>query len=173
MLSVNWWSSVKSRAGWPPADWGLVRDRSYNGRLAKATIWNWEANTQGQIQWQTRKGSYEGYLHKGSLGNCGWGRVFWMTDLEKCKTADLVRESKRRFGLVVRLIAIKYNERLLCYLSSYINLMMSDLWLDLDLWPRDGISFSSHLLFNRYLVVIIIIIIICFWYYSNIGSWSY
>ena len=50
-----------------------------------------------------------------------------MTDLEKCKTADLVRESKRRFGLIVRLIAIEYNERLLCYLSSYTSLLMSDL----------------------------------------------
>ena len=50
-----------------------------------------------------------------------------MTDLKKGKTADLVRESKRGFGLVVRLIAIKYYERLLCYLSSYINLLMSDL----------------------------------------------
>ena len=49
------------------------------------------------------------------------------TDLKKYKTADLVRESKRRFGLVVRLIAIKYNERLLYYLSSYINFLMSDL----------------------------------------------
>ena len=50
-----------------------------------------------------------------------------MTDFEKCKTADLVRESKRRFELEVRLIVIKYHERLLCYLSFYTNLLMSDL----------------------------------------------
>ena len=97
---------------------------------------NCEATVHRQIRWQTRKGSYEGYLHKGSSRNCTWGRVFWTTDLEKCKATDLVRESKRRFGLVVRLIAIEYNERLLCYLSSYINLLMSDLWLELDLWSR-------------------------------------
>ena len=36
--------------------------------------------------------------------------------------------TKCRFNLVVRLIAIEYNERLLCYLSFFINLLMSDLW---------------------------------------------
>ena len=54
--------------------------------------------------------------YKSSLGNCRWGRVFWTTDLEECKTADLVQESKRRFGLVVRLKAIDHYERFLCYL---------------------------------------------------------
>ena len=39
-----------------------------------------------------------------------------MTDLEKCKAADLVRKSKRRFGFVVRLKAINHYERFLCYL---------------------------------------------------------
>ena len=42
------------------------------------------------------------------------------------KATNLVR-TKHRFNLVVRLIAIEYNERLLCYLSFYINLLMSDL----------------------------------------------
>ena len=149
-------------------------------------MWNHEANAQGQIQWQTRKGSYKGYLHKGSLGNCGWGRVFWTTGLEKCKTADLVRELKRRFGLVVRLIAIEYNKRLLCYLSSFINLLMSDLWFELDLWsrlcnktsdpdpsPRDDVLPLSRLHLTRCLVVIVIVIIICFRYRSSVSSRSY
>ena len=100
MLSVNGWN------------WDLVtcrsRTRLYNGRLAKAIMRNCGANVQGQIWWGMHKSSYEGYLHKSSLGNCGWRKVFWTTDLEKCKTTDLVRESKRRFGLVVRLIANKY-----------------------------------------------------------------
>ena len=42
------------------------------------------------------------------------------------KVTNLVR-TKRRFNLMVKLIAIKYNERLLRYLSSYINLLMLDL----------------------------------------------
>ena len=50
-----------------------------------------------------------------------------MTDYRKYKTADLVQESKHKFGLVVRLITIKFNEKLLCYFSSYVNLLMSDL----------------------------------------------
>ena len=77
----------------------------------------WCKTAQGQIQWQTRKSRYKSYLHKGTLGNCGWERVFWATDLEECKTADLVRESKRRFGLVVRLKAIDHYKRFFCYLS--------------------------------------------------------
>ena len=55
---------------------------------------------------------------------------------EECfKRLHSVKESKAtnlvlikcRLNLVVKLITIKYNERLLCYLSSYINLLMSDL----------------------------------------------
>ena len=69
------------------------------------------------------------------------------------KATNLVH-TKHRFNLVVRLIAIKYYERLLCYLSSYINLLMSDLWLDLDLWSRPQfqgwciafIPYASHLM---------------------------
>ena len=87
-----------------------------------------------------RKSRYKGNERKGSSEgsseNCRWRRVFWTTDFKKCKTADLVRESKCRFGMEVKLIAIKHNERLLCYLSSYINLLISDLWLELDLWSR-------------------------------------
>ena len=145
-----------------------------------------KANAQEQIRWQVHKSNYESYLHKGSLENCGWGRVFWTTDLEKCKITDLVWESKRRFGLVVRLIAIKYNERLLCYLSSYINLLMSNLWFKLDLWsrlcnktsnpglsPRDDVLPLSRLLLTRCLVAIVIVIIICFRYCSSVGSRSH
>ena len=66
---------------------------------------------------QMHKGRYDGYLHKGSLRNCGWGRLFWMTNLEKYKTADLIWESKRRFGLVVKLIANKYYEDTFYFLS--------------------------------------------------------
>ena len=40
-----------------------------------------------------------------------------MTDLGKCKIADLVRGLKHRFGLVVRRKAINYYERFFCYLS--------------------------------------------------------
>ena len=50
-----------------------------------------------------------------------------MTDLKKYKTADLVGESKHRFELVVRLIAIKYYEELLYYLSLYINFLILEL----------------------------------------------
>ena len=59
----------------------------------------------------------------------------------------------RKFYLVVRLIAIEYNKRLLCYLFSYIHLLISDLWLDLDLWSRDDILLSSRLLFTRCLLI--------------------
>ena len=148
MFNVNGWTQIWIRANWPPANWGLVGGGSFNSRPAKATMWNRGVNAQGQIWLQICKGKYEGYLHKGSSENCGWGKVFWTTDLEKCKTADLVWESKRRFGLVVRLITIKYNERLLYFLSSYINLLMSDLWLDLDLGSKDDILLSSCLLFT-------------------------
>ena len=110
-------TQVWSCAGRPPADRGLVGGRSCDGRLAKAMMQNCGANVQRQIQWQTRKGRYEGYLHKGSLENCGWERVFWTTDLEKCKTTDLVRESKRKFGLVVRLIANECYENIFYFLS--------------------------------------------------------
>ena len=64
-----------------------------------------------------RKGRYKDSVYKSSLGNYGWGRVLWTTDLGKCKTADLVQESKRRFGLVVRLKAIDHYGRFHCYLS--------------------------------------------------------
>ena len=91
-----------------------------------------------------------------------------------------------RGQLIVRLIAIEYNERLLYYLSSYINLLMSDLWLKLDLWsrlcnktfdpdlsPRDDVLPLSRLLLIQCLVVIVIIIIICFWHCLSIGSRSH
>ena len=39
-----------------------------------------------------------------------------MTDLGECKTIDLIRESKRRFGFVVRLKTTDHYERFLCYL---------------------------------------------------------
>ena len=103
------------RADCPPADQGLVGGRLCNGSLAKATMQNRGTNAQGQIQWQMRKGKYKGYLYEGSLGNYGWGRVFWTTDLEKYKTADLVWESKHRFGLVIGLKAINHYERSLYY----------------------------------------------------------
>ena len=88
--------------------------------------------------------------------------------------------------LVIRLIAIEYNERLLCYLSSYIHLLMSDLWLKLDLWsrlynktsdpdfsPRDDVLPSFSLLLTQCRVLLVIVIIICFWHRSNIGFQSY
>ena len=157
-------TQVWLHAGQPPIDRGLVRSRLCNGRLAKAMM-----QTMGRMH----KGRYVGYLHKGSSRNCGWGRVFSTIDLKKCKTADLVWKSKRRFSLVIRLIAIEYNMWLLCYLSSYINLLISDLWLNLDLWSRNDVLSLSHLLLTRCLVVIIIVIIICFQDHSNVDSWSY
>ena len=42
---------------------------------------------------------------------------------------------KRGFRLVIRLKAIKYYKRLLCYLSFY-NLLVSDLWIDPDFMLR-------------------------------------
>lgn len=45
-------------------------------------------------------------------------------------------KSKRKSWLVVKLKAIKYYIKLLCYLSSYLNLLMSDLWKDLDFRTR-------------------------------------
>ena len=74
-------------------------------------------NVQRQIWWQMHKGRYKGSLRKGSLGNCGWRKISWTTDLKKCKIADLVWGSKHSFGLVVRLKAIDHYERFLCYLS--------------------------------------------------------
>ena len=118
-----------SCADCPSADRGLVEGRLCNDSLAKAMMQDCRANAQGQIWWRMRKGRYEGYLYESSSGNCGWGRVFWTTDLEKYKTADLVWESKRRFGLGVRLKAINYYERSICYL--FFLLLPSDLliWL--------------------------------------------
>ena len=143
----DWWEADRAMADWP-------------GRRCKP----WGKYTRVDMRVI--------YI-KADMGNCGWGKIFWTTDLKKYKIADLVRESKRRFRLIVKLIAIEYIERLLCYLSSYINLLMLDLWLNLDLWPRDDILPLSRLLLTRCLVEIVIVIIICFWHCLRIGSWSY
>ena len=77
MLSVNGWNSGLVVCG-------LVTCRSCEGRLAKGG----SPESEGTIvrrcltQEQMRKGRYKGSVHKGSSGNCRWGRVFWTTDLE-------------------------------------------------------------------------------------------
>ena len=103
--------------------------RLCEGKLAKSRLPEGKGTIVRQCltQEQMCKGKYKGSMPKSSSGNCGWGKVFWMTNLEKCKIANLIQESKRKFGLVVRLIDIKYYEKLLCYLSSYINFLISDL----------------------------------------------
>ena len=94
-----------------------------------------------------------------------------------------------RGQLVVRLIAIEYYERLFHHLFFYLNLLMSDFWLDLELWSRlrNEISDLDLMLrpliqrwyiafvpvfFIQCLLIIVIIIIICFWHCSNICAWS-
>ena len=135
MFSVNGWNSGLVACS-------LVTCRSCLGRLAKGRSPEGEGTimqrrlTQEQIRKSRYKGSERKGSSEGSSENCRWGRVFWTTDLKKYKTADLVPESTCRFRLEVKLIAIKHNERLLCYLFSYITLLMSDLWLELNLWSR-------------------------------------
>ena len=114
-----WSHAVCARANWPRVDRLKVK-----GQLCGNDWPRVDRCAQGQIRWQMRKGRYKGYLHKGSSGNCGWGRVFWTTDLEKCKTADLVRESKHRFGLVVRLIANECHEDTFYFLSFLPTVLM-------------------------------------------------
>ena len=107
------WSHTDcARANWPRVDRLKVKGQSCGDDWSRV-----HRCVQRQIRWQMRKSRYEGYLHNGSSGNCGWGRVFWTTDPEKCKTADLVWESKRRFGLVVRLIANKCHKDTFYFLS--------------------------------------------------------
>ena len=112
MLSVNGWNSGLVACSW-------VTCRSCKGRLAKGWLPEGEETIVRRCltQEQMRKGRYESNVRKGSLGNCKWGRVFWTTDLKKCKTTDLVRESKRRFELVVRLIANECYEDTFYFLS--------------------------------------------------------
>ena len=47
---------------------------------------------------------------------------------------------------------------------------MSDLWLNLDFWPRDDVSSLSRLLLTRCWVEIVIVIIIYFQHCSSVGS---
>ena len=107
--------------------------------------------------------------------------VKWVTGHWRWYAAVRKEDSSRvqhRGQLVVRLIAIKYNERLLCYLFSYINLLMSDLWLDLDIWSRPQfqgwciafIPYTSYLMLvgrnrNHYYYLLLILF--------NIGFRSY
>ena len=107
-----WSHADRARANWPRVDRLKVKGQSCGDDWPRV-----DRCAQGQIRWQMRKSRYKGYLHKGSLGNCGWGRVFWTTDLKKCKTADLVQESKHRFGLVIRLIANECHEDKFYFLS--------------------------------------------------------
>ena len=107
-----WSHADRAKVNWPRVDCLKVKGQSCGNDWPRM-----DRCAQEQIRWQMRKSRYKDYLHKGSSGNCGWGRVFWTTDLEKCKTANLVRESKRRFALVVRLIANKCHEDTFYFLS--------------------------------------------------------
>ena len=99
MLSINGWNLGLVACS-------LVMCRSCKGRLAKGGLSVSERAIVQQCLAQEQ-------MCKGSLGDCKWGRIFWITNLEKCKTADLVQESKYRFGLVVRLTANK------CYKDTF------------------------------------------------------
>ena len=74
------------------------------------TMFNQKANAEGQIQRQFAQEQF-GKLRMGKsiLNDWSWEVGF--------KTADLVQESKRRFGLVVRLIANEYYMDSFRYLS--------------------------------------------------------
>ena len=80
---------------------------------------------------QTRRGKYKGSLRKADT-RAVWGTADGEEYSKRLilgsgfKTADLVRESKRRFGLVVRLIANEYyvdSFRYLSFLPSAIRLL--------------------------------------------------
>ena len=124
--------------------------------------------SRGVITWTKLRNSEEVLNRfisvKWVIGHWGWCAAVWKENSSRVQ---------HRGQLVVRLIAIKYNERLLYYLSFYINLLMSDLWLDLDLWSRDDVSPSSRLLLTWCLVVIVIVIIIYFQHCSSVGSRNY
>ena len=99
------------------------------GRLAKGGLPEGEETIARRCltKEQTRKGRYKGSLRKADT-RAVCARAVWGTaDGEEYskrlilgsgfKTADLVRESKRRFGLVVRLIANEYYMDSFRYLS--------------------------------------------------------
>ena len=89
----------------------LAKGRSYNnakprGKCAKTDTRTARAR---QIQGQFEQRQFGKLLMgQSNLNNWSWEVGF--------KTADLVWESKYRFGLVVRLIANKYYMNLFCYL---------------------------------------------------------
>ena len=62
--------------------WSLA-GRSREGRLAKGGSPEGEGTIVRRCltEEQTRKGRYKGSSRKGSLGNCGWGRVFWLWEV--------------------------------------------------------------------------------------------
>ena len=78
----------------------LITWRSCEDRLAKGR----SSKGKGTIVWQCLS---QEQIREGNLENCRRGRVFWTTDVEEYKTTDLVWELKRKFGLVIKLKAIK------------------------------------------------------------------
>ena len=109
---ADWSGADCAMADWPRDDHATMRNRG--------------ENAQGQIKWRTRKGRYDG-----SLENCRWGSGF--------KTVDLVRESKRRFWLVVRLIANECYEDKFYFLScltTVLRLLSSHILTSDYLWDH-------------------------------------
>ena len=90
---------------------------SYQSRCA--ITWTKLQNSKDVLNWFISVRWVTGYW--------GWCAAVWKKNSSRVQYKD---------KLVVRLIAIKYTKRLLCYLSSYINLLMTDLWLDLNLWSK-------------------------------------
>ena len=155
MLSVNGRSSGFAR--WSGADRAMKIDQGWFARWSRAVraiiidqgwfdrwfinnramMLNHGVNAQGQIRvrFDMRKVRYAQGMAVRARADAmaGWGTA----DGEECsrqlilgsgfKTADLVRESKRRFELVERLIAIECSRDFLCYLSPFLRPSASSL----------------------------------------------
>ena len=120
------WSKVnRAMADWPRVDCRMTIVRRwltkvptrksryakgrYDGERAKKDA---IVDAQKKMRWRTRKKRYGG-----SLGNCEWGKASRTTDR---------RRIKRRFGLVVKLIANEYYMDLFCYLSHSFLVALAD-----------------------------------------------
>ena len=94
---------------------GRTRKDCYEGSSRKADMM---ANAQSQIRRRTRKGRYEGKRAKAVRGTAeGEGYSKRLILGSGFKIADLIRESKRKFELVVRLIANECYEDTFYFLS--------------------------------------------------------
>ena len=112
---VSWWTitttpSVERYLAWMDEAQVRLRTRSHIGCSSEKSKSSNNRLIKGQSYDNANRGANTQGRYKNSSENCGWGRVFWTTDRGEYKTADLIRELKRRFGLVVRLIANKCYE---------------------------------------------------------------